>query len=100
VSIIKYDPAAMQTAITDVQRTHAQLLAKGAEFRSLWNQIGPAFDGPTAASAAAVNHALHTASVNHHNAVGNLGRLIDVANQNLGRADARNAASWTGGARH
>ena len=100
MSIIKYDPAAMHTAITNVRRTHAQLLAKGAEFRSLWNQIGPAFDGPTAASAAGVNHALHLASVNYHNAVGHLAAHIDVANQNLGGADARNAASWSGGGRH
>jgi uncharacterized protein YukE len=97
VSLIQYNPAAMETAITNVNRTHAQLLAKGAEFRSLWAQVGAVFNGSTAAAAAAVNQHIHTASVQHHDALGALGGAINVAHLNLGNADTRNAASWSGG---
>ena len=97
MSLIKYDPAAMQTAISNVNRTQAQLMAKGAEFASLWAQVGAVFTGATAAGAAAIHQHIHTAHTQGAEAVGRVGGAINVADTNLGSADARNAASWSGG---
>jgi hypothetical protein len=97
MSIIKYDPASVQAAQTNVQRTTAQLLAKGIEFTTLWAQVGGAFGGPTSALAAAIHQHIHAAHVQGAQAIGQLGGVINVADVNLGSADARNAASWSGG---
>lgn len=97
MSLIQYNPAAMEAAIANVNRTHAQLQVKSAEFKSLWAQVGSVFDGSTAGLAAAINGHIHAASLQHHDAVRQVGSVINVAHQNLGAADAKNAASWSGG---
>lgn len=97
MSLIQYNPAAMEAAIGNVNRTFAQLQAKSAEFKSLMAQVQTVFDGTTAAFAAAVHGHIHAASLQHHDAIRQVGGVINVAHQNLGAADARNAASWSGG---
>jgi uncharacterized protein YukE len=99
MTTIKYDPATLQTAMGNVQRTQAQLLAKGTEFATLWAQVGAVFTGATAAGAAAIHQHIHTAHTQGAQAIGQLGGAINVADTNLGSADAKNAASWSGGAR-
>jgi|SRR5215471_3239223 len=97
MTMIQYNPAAMEMAIADVQRTHANLQAKFDELQAHVSHIAGAWDGATLALYMGIQQSWNQFNLQHHQALSSFGTGVGVANQNLGSADARNAASWSGG---
>jgi WXG100 family type VII secretion target len=99
MTLIQFNPGAMDAAIADVNRTHANLQAKFMELQSHVSQIAGAWDGPTLALYMGIQATWNQFNQQHHQALAQFGSGVGVAQTNLGTADTRNAASWTGGAR-
>jgi WXG100 family type VII secretion target len=97
MSLIQFNPAAMEAGIADVRRTHANLQAKFTELQAHVSQIAGAWDGSTLALYMGIQQSWNQFNQQHHEALSNFGLGVGVANQNLASADSRNAASWSGG---
>jgi len=97
MTLIQFNPGAMDAAIADVNRTHANLQAKFTELQSHVSQIAGSWDGATLALYMGIQQTWNQFNLQHHQALNSFGQGVGVAQQNLGSADARNAASWSGG---
>jgi WXG100 family type VII secretion target len=98
MSLIQFNPGAMDAGIADVNRTHANLVARFTELQAHVSQIAGAWDGATLAMYMGIQTTWNQFNQQHHQALNQFGVGVGVANQNLGTADSRNAASWSGGA--
>ncbi|HXM54605.1 MAG TPA: WXG100 family type VII secretion target [Candidatus Dormibacteraeota bacterium] len=97
MSIIQFNPGAMDAAVADVRRTHANLQARFAELQSHVNQIAGAWDGATQALYLGIQQTWNQFNQQHHEALNSFGLGVGIAHENLAQADARNAAGWSGG---